>query len=207
MKYITDGKDKLHDTKSGEDVATRTLYTMAKRRQRSNYFSYSLIFLCVIFFLSLIVGSLLYIYLKRTESPLIFEIGQLHSTVSFGVKTALKRYFLSFLPFALIFVLGFTPLSSLINGLICAGFGAFSGFFAMYMYKSFAAEYLTVAISLGIYCFVLLYFSAISVSFSHSINLSHEFDGMFEDDLCCYLRYLLTSASLILAVCIIYHII
>ena len=28
-------------------------------------------------------------------------------------------------------------------------------------------------------CIAALYFSAISVSFSHSINLSHEFDGMF----------------------------
>ena len=57
MKYITDGENKLIDNEKSENVAVRTLYTMARRKQRRCYFSYSLIFLCVIFFLSLIAGT------------------------------------------------------------------------------------------------------------------------------------------------------
>ena len=207
MKYVTDGKSNGQNTKSDNDIAARTLYTMACRRDRRNYFSYSLIFLCVIFFLSLIAGCLLHIYLKRTNAlPSLSQkiVGIVHDATA---KTMLKNYFLSFLPFALIFVSGFTSLSSLISGLICAILGAYSGFSVMHMHGMFISEYLTSCIPLGLYCFILLYFSAVSVSFSHSMNKAREFNGMFEEDLACYLRYLLTSSVLILAVCVIYNII
>lgn len=206
MKYVTDGKTEETNTKCGDDIATRTLYTLAKRRDRRNYFSYSLIFLCVIFFLSIIVGCLLYIYAEKTDMIVKIASHLTHLTPAATVKTALKNYFLSFLPFALVFVLGFTHLSSLINGIICAFSGAFAGFSVMYVYKSLTSHYLLTAVMLGAYCFVLLYFSAVSVSFSHSLSPINEFDRMFEEDLACYLRYLLMSAALILAVCIIYHI-
>ncbi len=206
MKYVTDGENNGQNIKNGDTVATRTLYTMARRRDRRNYFSYSMIFLCVIFFLSLVAGCLLYIYSRQTGILPSFteRIADIFSNGT--VKAVFKNYFLSFLPFALIFVLGFTSLSSLISGLICAVFGAVAGYSVMFMYGGFVYEYLAVSVSLGLYCFVLLYFSAVSVSFSHSMKLSHEFEGMFEEDLACYLRYLLTSAALVLAVCIIYYV-
>ena len=40
MKYITDGENKLIDNEKSENVAVRTLYTMARRKQRRCYFSY-----------------------------------------------------------------------------------------------------------------------------------------------------------------------
>ncbi len=207
MKYITDGENNKHNTKSGDDIATRTLYTLAKRRDRRNYFSASLIFLCVIFFLSITVGCLLYIYLKQTEALPVFDIQAPPDTFTEAVKTVLKNYFISFLPFALVFVLGFTTICSLLNGLLCAFLGVFAGFFITYMYKLSAVGYLSASLSLALYCFVFLYFSAVSVSFSHSLSPNGEFDSLFEEDLACYLRYLLTSASATLAACIIYHII
>ncbi len=207
MKYVTDGKSNVQNTKSGDDIAVRTLYTMARRRDRRNYFLYSLIFLCVIFSLCLIVGCLLYIYLKQTDIFALLNKKMAAVNSDGTAKAMLKSYFLSFLPFALIFVSGFTSLSSLISGLTCAVFGVISGFSVMCMYGAFISEYLTASVSLGLYCFSLLYFSAVSVSFSHSMNKAREFNGMFEEDLACYLRYLLTSSVIILAVCIIYHII
>lgn len=207
MKYITDGENKLIDNEKSENVAVRTLYTMARRKQRRCYFSYSLIFLCVIFFLSLIAGCLLYIYFERADTEFIFDVSSLGSASVGTLKSILKNYFLSFLPFALLFVLGFTSLSSLISGLLCAGFGAFSGFYITNVLKSFPEGLLSASVPLGLYCIILLYFSAISVSFSHSMRPSRQFKGMLEEDLACYLRYLLTSASFVLAVCIIHHII
>lgn len=207
MKYVTDGKSNVQNTKSGDDVAVRTLYTMARRQERRNYFLYSIILLCVIFSLCLIAGCLLYIYLGQTDVFLLLNRKIADVTSDGTAKAVLKNYFLSFLPFALIFVSGFTTLSSLVSGLTCAAFGIISGFSVMCMYGSFISEYLSASVSLGLYCFSLIHFSAVSVSFSHSMIKAREFNGMFEEDLACYLRYLLTSSVAILAVCIIYHII
>lgn len=207
MKYITDGENNSQNTKHGDDIATRTLYTLAKRKDRRNYFSASLVFLCVIFFLSITVGCLLYIYLKQTNALPVFDIQTSADAFTEHAKTVLKNYFISFLPFALVFVLGFTTLCSLINGLLCACLGVFCGFCVTYMYKLSGFVCLPASLSLALYCFVFLYFSAVSVSFSHSLNPNGEFDRLFEEDLACYLRYLLTSAAAILAACMIYHII
>lgn len=201
MKYITDGKNDIENkTKTDDNLATRTYYNLARRKDRRRCFTQSLIFLSLIFVITSVLGGLAYVYLQRT-----YGISVAYSA-SIGMRAFLKDYFMMFIPCALVFVVGFTVFSSLANGLLCAVFGSFTGFIAMELYTSFVPSELLSLFILVVYFLTVLYFSAVSVSFSHRTPPGGDFfDDAFEDDLVLYLRYFALCSSAVLVICIALH--
>ncbi len=201
MKYITDEKNnKEHSTASEDNIVTRTYYNLAKRADRRKCFTQSLIFLCIIFALTSILGGLIYIYSQR-----VYGISVSYN-VSDGIRAAFKDYFLMFLPCALVFVSGFTVFASLVDGLLCAVCGIFTGFFTTELYISFDFSKLSAVFFLVIYFLAVIYFSAISVSFSHRTPPGKDYvDGTFEEDLVCYIRYFALCSAVILFICALKH--
>lgn len=200
MKYIADEKNTENITASEDNIVTRTYYDLAKRADRRKCFTQSLILLCVIFVLTSILGGLIYTYAQRVYGITVSYSG------SVGIRAALRDYFLMFLPCALVFVSGFTVFSSLINGLLCAAGGIFTGFFTMELYVSFDFSKLPFVLFLVLYFLAIIYFSAISVSFSHRTPPGKDhIDGTFEDDLVCYIRYFALCSAVILFICTFEH--
>ena len=111
-----------------------------------------------------------------------------------------------FLPCALVFVSGFTVFASLIDGLLCAACGIFTGFFTTDLYISFTFSKLSVIAFIVLYFLTVIYFSAISVSFSHRTPPGKDpVDKMFEEDLVCYFRYFALCSAAILFICVLKH--
>ena len=208
MNYLSDDKNNQSDpVQSGDDLVTRTLSSLSRRVDRRRSFIWSLVFLCVIFSLCVAVGCLLYVYMCANGGAWHFDtyVGKAFTD---WIRIALKRYLYASLPAAFVFIMGFTRIASLCNGLICAFLGVWCGYTAVDMYLRVVsiadcAHVLAVMLCVGAYCFTVVYFSAVCVSFSHSVkNMPQFIDKMFVEDLRCYLKYFMTCVSWILLICI-----
>ena len=71
---------------------------------------------------------------------------------------------------------------------------------------SFDFSKLPFVLFLVLYFLAIIYFSAISVSFSHRTPPGKDhIDGTFEDDLVCYIRYFALCSAFILFICTFEH--
>lgn len=207
MDYLSDNKS-IENTvaQSGDDIVTKTLSSLARRVDRRRSFAWSLAFLCVIFALCVVVGGLLYVYLFGIGKAFSFQTEEYNTFIEW-LRATLKLYLYASLPVMLVFATGFTRISSLVGGVICAAAGIMCGYITVYAYSQISSvsdvgRCVAYAAFLGAYCFCVICFSSVCVSFSHlAINISDVTDKAFDEDLKCYFKYFMTCISWILPIC------